>query len=187
MKTNKRKRVTDSKKHKSEDGLTEGKNYFHILIDPWLRGSQSDVAQFFSQQWHANESAVQTIEELEKRIWEIEELASPPVNPRSPTASSESENRYRGAQSTQCWKSHEFTDHMHKETLLEVPSSVPVFAASQSSQCNPLLEHLRNSPSSWVKHGDRGGGTAGRPQSASSKSIHHIHVMIGVPVRPTTP
>src|SRR5438270_12276707 len=59
--------------------LLEDKNYFHILIDPWLRGSQSDVAHFFSQQWHACESAVQTIEELEKRIAEIEDLTSSPI------------------------------------------------------------------------------------------------------------
>jgi len=37
------------------NGRKSEKRYFHILIDPWLRGSQSDVAQFFSQQWHANE------------------------------------------------------------------------------------------------------------------------------------
>lgn len=29
--------------------------------------------------------------------------------------------------------SHEFTDHMHKDTLLEIPSSVPVFAASKAA------------------------------------------------------
>lgn len=38
--------------------------YYHILIDPWLRGGQSDVARFFSQQWHKEESAVQTIGEV---------------------------------------------------------------------------------------------------------------------------
>lgn len=38
--------------------------------------------------------------------------------------------------------SHEFTDHMHKETLLEVPTSVPVFAASKAASIIKLWRHF---------------------------------------------
>src|SRR5690349_15813763 len=48
------------------------KAYYHILIDPWLKSGQSDVAKFFSQQWHAIPSSVQTISDLEILIKQIE-------------------------------------------------------------------------------------------------------------------
>lgn len=58
-------------------GMPERGNriYYHILIDPWLRGSQSDVAKFFSQQWHKEDSSVQTISEVEDVIQGIEHAA----------------------------------------------------------------------------------------------------------------
>ncbi|KAF7864031.1 hypothetical protein EAF04_006996 [Stromatinia cepivora] len=97
------------------------RSYYHILIDPWLRGGQSDVAAFFSQQWHANPSAVQSINEVEEVIKGIEEVA-----------------HKNGIVGDGSWidavvVSHEFTDHMHKETLLEIPSTVPVFATSKAA------------------------------------------------------
>ena len=90
------------------------RTYFHILIDPWLRGGQSDVARFFSQQWHKQPSAVQTIAEVEDVIRGVEDVAS----------GTGSEDRQRD-KTEDSWidvvaVSHEFTDHMHKETLLEV-------------------------------------------------------------------
>ncbi|CAD6442138.1 4a9076f8-9a16-4c78-a8a9-465f846a8d69 [Sclerotinia trifoliorum] len=97
------------------------RSYYHILIDPWLRGGQSDVAAFFSQQWHANPSAVQSIQEVEDVIKGIEEAANK-----------------KAVVGDESWidvvvVSHEFTDHMHKDTLLEIPSTVPVFAASKAA------------------------------------------------------
>jgi hypothetical protein len=51
------------------------RQYFHILIDPWLTGPQSDVAAFFSTQWHATPSSCQTIKEVEEVIQGIEDVA----------------------------------------------------------------------------------------------------------------
>jgi hypothetical protein len=113
------------------------KQYFHILIDPWLKGSQSDVAQFFSQQWHAHESAVQTIAEVEEVIGGIEDLVSSPLPSSYPPATSQPK-----AAIDAVVVSHEFTDHMHKETLLEVPSSVPVFAASKAADIIRSWKHF---------------------------------------------
>jgi hypothetical protein len=41
---------------------------FNVLIDPWLTGPQSDVASWFSTQWHAIASSVQTIAELKSAL-----------------------------------------------------------------------------------------------------------------------
>lgn len=53
-----------------------GRVYYNILIDPWLAGGQSDVASWFSQQFHADASAVPTIAALEELAREMEILAS---------------------------------------------------------------------------------------------------------------
>jgi len=104
--------------------------YYHILLDPWLRGGQSDVAPFFSQQWHKQPSIVQTIAEVEDAIQGIEEAASGRNIRNTTNAVMEARSPSPGSatkldESEDCWidlvvVSHEFTDHMHKETLLEV-------------------------------------------------------------------
>ncbi|KAI7249052.1 hypothetical protein KC352_g13218 [Hortaea werneckii] len=50
--------------------------YFNVLLDPWLRGGQSDLASWFSQQWHVEKSAVGSIAQLEELAREMEILAS---------------------------------------------------------------------------------------------------------------
>ncbi|KAF7943778.1 uncharacterized protein EAE97_005848 [Botrytis byssoidea] len=106
------------------------KAYYHILIDPWLRGGQSDVAAFFSQQWHANPSAVQSIAEIEEFIKSIEEVVL------------EKEITGDGSWIDAVVVSHEFTDHMHKETLLEIPNTVPVFATSKAAAAISSWAHF---------------------------------------------
>ncbi|KAF7960632.1 hypothetical protein EAE96_000307 [Botrytis aclada] len=106
------------------------KTYYHILIDPWLRGGQSDVAAFFSQQWHANPSAVQSITEIEDFIKSIEKVAY------------EKEVGHDGGWIDAVVVSHEFTDHMHKETLLEIPNTIPVFATSKAAAAITSWAHF---------------------------------------------
>lgn len=108
--------------------------YYHILIDPWLRGSQSDVAKFFSQQWHKDPSALQTIVDLEDAIRGIEEVGLG----NEKLAKPHTRERINGVEEKENWidaviVSHEFTDHMHKETLLEISPDVPIFATSKAS------------------------------------------------------
>ncbi|PMD14948.1 hypothetical protein NA56DRAFT_635284 [Hyaloscypha hepaticicola] len=105
--------------------------YFYILIDPWLTGPQSDVAAFFSTQWHAIPSSCQTIKEVEEVIQGIEDVA----------AGSEKQNGEEG------WIdavviSHEFTDHMHQSTLLSLPPSVPVFATAKAYSIIKSWKHF---------------------------------------------
>jgi hypothetical protein len=137
-KSKKRKRKTESQPEVRDVDTVLGtaeekhpeKAYFHILIDPWLKGSQSDVAQFFSQQWHAHESAIQTIAKVEEVVGDIEDLAS---SRDALPSSFPPPGSLPKAAIDAVVVSHEFTDHMHKETLLEVPASVPVFAASKAA------------------------------------------------------
>jgi len=140
---------------------TKGSVYYHILIDPWLRGGQSDVAKFFSQQWHVEESAVQTIAELEDVVRGIEDVAkgytySPPQSSGEKSDSEDYEEvdveertdkekpKPIGMKSPidAILVSHEFTDHMHKDTLLEARTSIPVFAATKAASAIRSWRHF---------------------------------------------
>jgi len=105
-------------------------------MDPWLRGAQSDVTRFLSQQWHAIESKVQTIKEVEQLIQSIEEETL--ENNNTAIESSEKPSGRIDAVVV----SHEFTDHMHKDTLLEVASSVPVFATPKAASTIRSWKHF---------------------------------------------
>jgi hypothetical protein len=100
--------------------------YYNILIDPWFVGGQSDVARWFSQQWHATESAVKSIAEVEELIRQIEILVG-----GLRLGKGRQRNGEMAVEETLIDAvaiSHEFTDHCHKDTLLEVHKDVPVFA-----------------------------------------------------------
>lgn len=100
--------------------------YYNILIDPWFVGGQSDVARWFSQQWHAMESAVKSIAEVEELIRQTEILAG-----GLRLGKGRKRNGEMAVEETLIDAvaiSHEFTDHCHKDTLLEVHKDVPVLA-----------------------------------------------------------
>ena len=119
------------------------------MIDPWLRGGQSDVAKFFSQQWHKEESIVQTVREIQDVIRGIEDVAHGESNSNADSGGGDVIIVDTGDTDTQMavdgqeveegnWidavvVSHEFTDHMHKETLLEIPTSIPIFATPKAA------------------------------------------------------
>jgi hypothetical protein len=143
--------------------------FYHILIDPWLRGSQSDVAKFFSQQWHKEDSSVQTIGEVEDVIKGIElaagdssqeevgggyalrtgvcwapEASSPFVVPML-TRLLQPSNTTEITQKSNIDAvviSHEFTDHMHRDTLLEIHPSVPIQATAKAANIIQSWNHF---------------------------------------------
>ncbi|KAL1852541.1 hypothetical protein Daus18300_012139 [Diaporthe australafricana] len=99
---------------------------FNILIDPWLQGPQSDVASWFSTQWHVIEPTVQTIQELDEVLAEVGDGKA-------------------GAGATQidCVAiSHEFTDHCHQATLMELPKGVPVVATEKAADLIRSWDHF---------------------------------------------
>jgi len=119
--------------------------YYNILIDPWFRGGQSDVASWFSQQFHATPSAVQSVAELEELVKEMESLAmefEPAVNKRR-TRNLEDIAADEESFIDALGISHEFTDHSHKETLLEVNADVPVFAFREAAKLIESWNHFR--------------------------------------------
>lgn len=135
-----------------------GRIYYHILIDPWLRGGQSDVAKFFSQQWHAEASVVQTVAEIEDAVRAIESVAhGGHTEGKSLGKGLEVEDMVvhdegggevlaqepgRGIDAIVV--SHEFTDHMHKDTLLEAPTHIPVFAATKAAAAIRSWKHFEH-------------------------------------------
>ena len=106
----------------------KGRSRFNLLVDPWLHGPQSDVASWFSTQWHVIQPSVATIVELEERLAEVEAAAVK----RSRRSSIK-------AQANTNWidavvLSFEYTDHTHWETLRQLPPSTPIYARSRAAE-----------------------------------------------------
>lgn len=97
-----------------------GRSRFNILIDPWLQGPQSDVASWFSTQWHVVTPQIQTMQELGEVLAYLE---------------GDGKNETPETSYIDCVAiSHEFTDHCHQATLLELPKSVPVVATEKAAE-----------------------------------------------------
>lgn len=103
---------------------------YNILIDPWLDGPQSDVASWFSTQWHVVVPAVPDLQELDKVLAELED--------------GETDEEAAGAESyIDCVAiSHEFTDHCHEATLRELPRSIPVVATEKAAELIRSWNHF---------------------------------------------
>lgn len=131
---------------KPHTALTRGgRYYFNILIDPWLSGPQSDVASWFSQQWHATESKVGSIAAVGELLRHTEILASG-LRLGKGRKSNVDEILENGEATTfidVVIVSHEFTDHCHKETLLEVDKDVLVIATEKAAALIRSWSHFR--------------------------------------------
>ncbi|QIW97547.1 hypothetical protein AMS68_003065 [Peltaster fructicola] len=120
--------------------------YYNILLDPWFTGPQSDVASWFSQQFHATPSAVQSVAELEELARDVEISASRlrVGAKRKSNAELERENgEISGSFIDAVAICHEFTDHCHKDTLLELRADVPVFAAKPAAELIRSWNHFK--------------------------------------------
>lgn len=107
-----------------------GRLYFNILIDPWLSGTQTDVTSWLSTQWHAVQPKVPNIAAVEELIREIEILACGVRFGRGRESNVEDIEEHGETQTfiDAIAVSHEFTDHCHQQTMLQVHPDVPVFA-----------------------------------------------------------
>ncbi|KAI9689907.1 MAG: hypothetical protein M1822_009789 [Bathelium mastoideum] len=119
-----------------------GRFYFNVLIDPWLKGPQSDVASWFSKQWHAIESKFGSIAEVETLAGEIESLSAEAGIQRVKSKNDSKTTGGRAAIDVVAI-SHEFTDHCHKETLLEVHPDVPIIATEKAAELISSWSHFR--------------------------------------------
>ncbi|KAK0907748.1 hypothetical protein LTR02_005290 [Friedmanniomyces endolithicus] len=122
-----------------------GRFYYNILIDPWFRGTQTDFVAWFSLQWHATPSAVGSIAELEELARDMEILTSGlrKESGRKSNATAEYDGGSQGTLIDAVVISHEFTDHCHKDTLLEVCPDVPVFATVHAAKLIASWGHFR--------------------------------------------
>ncbi|KAM0806359.1 hypothetical protein BDR22DRAFT_884082 [Usnea florida] len=105
-----------------------GRSRWNIIFDPWLTGSQSDGAYWFSQQWHAVASSVQTMAELNDLLGEIERMAQLGLSIPEIGNHDYLDRKWRRSYIDAVVVSHEFTDHCNKDTLLELDSDTPIFA-----------------------------------------------------------
>jgi hypothetical protein len=106
------------------------KSYFNILLDPWLDGPQSDVAGWFSKQWHAIPPKYPSIKHVEELCKSVEEVLENEV-----TAEGE---RWIDAVVV----SHEFTDHCHRQTLEGLDKSTAVFANDKAIELIKSWKHF---------------------------------------------
>jgi len=116
-----------------------GRPFYHILLDPWLSGPQSDVAAFFSRQWHLEPPAVQNLQDLEDIIWQIDSghsEADVSIDGQRP------DKEGRSGSVDLIAISHEFTDHMHQGTLLSLPTSIPVIASTKAATIIRSWKHF---------------------------------------------
>lgn len=102
---------------------TGSRPFFNILLDPWFVGNQIEFFRWFHEQGHTEDSAVKTMAEVERFVGEIEALACKYRNiPIPPDA--ESPASFIDAVALSLGG----TDHAHRETLTQLPPTVPVFS-----------------------------------------------------------
>ena len=124
--------TTPRPKHDS----VSGRIYYNILIDPWLQGFQVDGVSWFSKQWHAIEPAFKDLHELNAALREAEAKAKAEDAVQSSNGGIKVEPlEYKPVSSfiDLVIVSHEFTDHCHRETLLQLDPSTPVIAAQKAA------------------------------------------------------
>ncbi|ORX36228.1 hypothetical protein BD324DRAFT_481731 [Kockovaella imperatae] len=110
------------------------RRWFNVLIDPWLFGPQSDVASWFSKQWHAIPPALASVPDVENLCRKVETITP---GQEDPFDSSDHAHPIDAIV-----LSHEFTDHTHQLTLCQMPKSTRVFAASKAAALVQSWNHF---------------------------------------------
>lgn len=113
---------------------TTERSRYNIVLDPWFRGPQSDVATWFSTQSHSIESSVQTVDELNERLQSVDEIESRRKINRDNSKNDNAGENKRYNYIDAIIVSHEFTDHCNKNTLLEFHSDTPVFTVRPAAK-----------------------------------------------------
>ena len=119
------------------------RSHFNILIDPWLKGPQVDVGSWLSKQWHSTKSSIWTIKELNESLKEVENLVREQMNLVTKPKRELHEEILVESFIDTVIISHEFTDHCHKDTLLEIHPDTPVFATKVAANSIRSWGHFR--------------------------------------------
>lgn len=119
-----------------------GRSRWNLIFDPWLTGGQSDVADWFSRQWHTVASSVQTMAELNDLLREIEELAQFNASCSRGRKLDHIDQDLNRSYIDAVVISHEFTDHCNKDTLLELDPETPIFATKSAANLIRSWNHF---------------------------------------------
>lgn len=113
-----------------------------LICPARFRGPQSDVASWFSCQWHATKSRIQSITELNTLLQEIEDITQD-CEPQSQYGYTElSASKMRSSYIDAVVVSHEFTDHCNRLTLLELGPATPIYATGAAAQLIRSWNHF---------------------------------------------
>jgi hypothetical protein len=126
-----------------EHYLRTGKSRYNIVIDPWFQGSQVDIAACFSKQWHAIQSTVQTFQELQAQLRTLERISNAGEIAHETHEGSDGRASPDNSMIDAVIISHEFTDHCHKETLLELDPAIPIFATTEAAAMIKSWAHFK--------------------------------------------
>ena len=107
-----------------------------------FRGPQTDVATFFSTQWHTVKSCVQSMSELSERLQDVEMRAQPQAEHRAKEMHLAPLKKSKTPYIDAVVISHEFTDHCNKRTLLELDIDTPVFATKRAADLIRSWSHF---------------------------------------------
>ena len=121
--------------------LPQGRSRFNILIDPWLKGPEINYFSWFNTLWHTTEPAVQGTTELNALLKRQEEShvakdsePSLPASEPPPSCNNTTSNPYIDLVVI-C---HEFPDHCHRETLVDLDPATPILATTKA------LSHIKS-------------------------------------------
>ena len=102
------------------------------------------MAKIFSTQWHTVKSSVQTFQELNQRLEEIEDLIRGGEREEISETRQSSCKNWRSSYIDVVVISHEFTDHCNKRTLLELDRDTPILAPKRAVQLINSWEYFSN-------------------------------------------
>ena len=154
---------------------------FNLLIDPWFTGSQIDYVSWFSEQFHAIPSSVQSINDLGAKLEKGNTKSSDQIGLDDPQSFSRRNRPYVDA----IIISHEFTDHCNKQTLLEASPSIPVYATRAAASLIRSWNHFIDvyevplvevgSQNSWLASCVQITPWLFASRVASAKDMGHLH------------
>jgi hypothetical protein len=121
------------------------RKWFNVILDPWLTGPQSDVASWFSRQWHVEPPACGTISAVEELCAKVEYISQSSSSSSSTSGTATPLKLEKSRPHIDAIAiSHEFTDHCHKETLLACDPSTPVIASTKAAALVKGWKHFNN-------------------------------------------
>lgn len=114
------------------------RTYYHVLIDPWLTGTNVVVFQWIMSFTHAITGAFGSIDDVRSLIKQIEKAAASEES-QSPDSADEEDG-----EADAVFVSHFLGDHCNRETLVQVAKDVPVVGVQQGVKDIKSWKHFND-------------------------------------------